>query len=199
MHDLRGSLEGEGLRVAIAVSRYNETVTRGLLRGALDVLEECHVASDDVTVVHVPGALELPLMCSLMAGSGEYDAVIALGAVIQGETDHYEHVCRETLHGCGLAALDTLVPVLCGVLTCATLAQARDRSTTPAKNKGCEVARAAIETANVVRGWENMLPDPEDPANYEDEDEEFDIDEAIDELEDELNGGDDGADEDEPR
>ena len=191
MHDLRGSLEGEGLRVAIAVSRYNETVTRGLLRGALDVLDGCHVASDDVTVVHVPGALELPLMCSLLAGSGEYDAVIALGAVIKGETDHYEHVCRETLHGCNLAGLDTLVPVLCGVLTCETLAQARDRSTTPAKNKGCEVARAAIETANVVRGWENMLPE------YEDEEQDFDLDEALEELEDELNQPDDDTDEDE--
>ncbi len=185
MQEIRGSLEGAGLRVAVVVSRYNETITKGLLQGALDTLTECHVHTDDVTVVHVPGALELPLMCSLMTGSGEYDAVIALGAVIKGETDHYEFVCAEVTRGCGLTSLDFGVPVAFGVLTCATLAQARDRATTPAKNKGCEAARTAIEMANVVRYWDALIPDDEledgeleddevgdDEVEYEDDDQE---------------------------
>ena len=190
MQEIRGSLEGDGLRVAVVVSRYNETVTKGLLQGALDVLGECHVHTDDVTVVHVPGALELPLMCSLMAGSGEYDAVIALGAVIRGETDHYDYVCTEVTRGCGLTSLDFGVPVAFGVLTCENLAQARDRSTAPAKNKGCEAARTALEMANVVRFWDALLPEPEvteDPlaADGEDYDDEAYDDESYEDGDDE--------------
>lgn len=150
MREYRGSLDGRPLRVAIAVSRYNETVTRGLLEGARAGLAECGVPSDAIDVAHVPGALELPVAARELALSGRYDALVVLGAVIRGETDHYDYVCAETTRGCGTIALETGVPVGFGVLTCETLAQARDRSTTPAKNKGAEAARSAIETANLL-------------------------------------------------
>jgi 6,7-dimethyl-8-ribityllumazine synthase len=152
MREYRGTLDGRRLRVAIAVSRYNESVTRGLLEGARAALAECGVPDAAVDVAHVPGALELPVAARELALSGRYDAVVALGAVIRGETDHYEHVCAEATRGCGQVALQTGVPVGFGVLTCETLAQARDRSTTPAKNKGAEAARSAIETANLLAG-----------------------------------------------
>ncbi len=151
MHEISGSLDGSGLRMAVAVSRYNETFTQGMLQGALDVFGEAGVRDDDITVLHLPGALELPLAAQTLAASGRHDAVVVLGAVIRGETDHYDYVCSETTRGCGQAALSTGVPVLFGVLTCSSLAQARDRSTTPAKNKGCEAARSAIETVRALQ------------------------------------------------
>jgi len=150
MREYRGKLDGQPLRVAIAVSRYNETVTRGLLEGARAALAECGVRPDAVDVAHVPGALELPLVARELALGGRYDAVVALGAVIRGETDHYAYVCAETARGCAQVALETGVPVGFGVLTCETLAQARDRSTASGKNKGAEAARSAVETANLL-------------------------------------------------
>jgi len=150
MREYRGTLDGQPLRVAIAVSRYNETITRGLLDGARAALAECGVQPDAIDVAHVPGALELPVVARALALSGRYDAVVALGAVIRGETDHYAYVCAETARGCSQVALETGVPVGFGVLTCETLAQARDRASTPAKNKGGEAARSAVETANLL-------------------------------------------------
>jgi len=140
---------GASMRVSIAVSRYNETVTAGLLRGALDALAECGVADDDVTIAHVPGALELPLAADALARDGA-DAVVVLGAVIRGETDHYRLVCDEATRGCGGVALARGVPVGFGVLTCATLAQARERSAPTPKNKGREAALGAVETARLL-------------------------------------------------
>lgn len=150
MREYRGSLDGKPLRVAIAVSRYNETITRGLLEGARAALVECGVPADAIDVAHVPGALELAVAARELALSGRYDAVVTLGAVIRGETDHYTYVCAETARGCAAVALQTGVPVGFGVLTCETLAQARDRASTPAKNKGAEAARSAVETANLL-------------------------------------------------
>jgi 6,7-dimethyl-8-ribityllumazine synthase len=150
MRELRGSLDGQRLAVGLAVSRYNESVTRGLLDGALAALGECEVPAGRITVVHVPGALELPLAARELALSGAVDAVVVLGAVIRGETDHYAHVCAEATRGCGQVALDTGVPVGFGVLTCETLAQARERSGAQSKNKGAEAARSAVETANLL-------------------------------------------------
>ena len=158
MREYRGTLEGQGLRVAIAVSRYNESVTRGLLEGALAALAECGVPPGAVGVAHVPGALELPIVARELALGGRWDAVVALGAVIRGETDHYAYVCAESARGCAAVALETGVPVAFGVLTCETLAQARDRSTTPAKNKGGEAARSAVETANLLRSLRRDAP-----------------------------------------
>ena len=150
MRDVGGSLDGQQLRVAIAVSRYNETITRGLLDGARAALAECGVPEGSLTVVHVPGALELPLAAQELAASGRHDAVVALGAVIRGETSHYDYVCSETARGCARVALDAGVPVAFGVLTCDSLAQARDRASATPKNKGAEAARTAVEMANLL-------------------------------------------------
>ena len=150
MRVLRETPDGHGLRPALAVSRYNETITRGLLDGALAALKEAGVAESEVTVVHVPGALELPLVAAALARSGRHDAVIALGAVIEGETDHYAHVCAETARGLMDVALATGVPVANGVLTCRQLSHARDRSGPTPKNKGGEAVRAALESARLL-------------------------------------------------
>jgi 6,7-dimethyl-8-ribityllumazine synthase len=150
MREIRGTLDGRQRRIAIAVSRYNESITRGLLDGALAALREAGVAEDAITVVSVPGALELPLVTLELARGGRHDAVVALGAVIRGETDHYAYVCAETSAGCTRAALDTGVPVGFGVLTCETLAQAQARAGAPGKNKGREAARAALEQADLL-------------------------------------------------
>ncbi|MHC4845794.1 MAG: 6,7-dimethyl-8-ribityllumazine synthase [Planctomycetota bacterium] len=150
MRDLRGSLDGQRLAVGLAVSRYNESVTSGLLDGALATLGECEVPGDNITIARVAGALELPIAARELALSGTVDAIVVLGAVIKGETDHYEHVCSETIRGCGQVALETGIPVAIGVLTCETLALARERSSTPSKNKGSEAARTAVETADLL-------------------------------------------------
>ncbi len=151
MRDLGGTLDGQQLHVAIVVSRYNETVTSGLLQGARVALSTCGVPEAAVTVVRVPGALELALAAQELAALGAHDAIVALGAVIRGETGHYEHVCTETARGCARVALDSGVPVAFGVLTCDTLSQARDRAATTPKNKGAEAARTAVEMANLLR------------------------------------------------
>jgi len=150
MRELRGTPDGRRSRIGIALSRYNESITRGLLDGALAALRAGGVAEDAITVVHVPGALELPLAAQQLAQGGRHDAVLALGAVIRGETDHYAYVCAETASGCTRVALDTGVPVAFGVLTCETLALAQARAGAPAKNKGTEAARAALEMIDVL-------------------------------------------------
>jgi 6,7-dimethyl-8-ribityllumazine synthase len=150
MRELRGTLDGSRLRVAVVVSRYNESVTRGLQTGALDELRALAVAEERITLCEVPGALEIPVLARALAQSGAQDAIVALGCVIRGETDHYDYVCSETVRGCGEVALATGVPVAFGVLTCETLAQARDRSGAGPRNKGREAARAAVETAGLL-------------------------------------------------
>jgi 6,7-dimethyl-8-ribityllumazine synthase len=146
-----GSLSGAGLRVAIVASRFNELVGRRLLDGALDALRRAGVAEDDVSVAWVPGAVELPLVARRLAASGEVDAVVTLGAVIRGETDHYDHVCRMAASGIASAAADTGVPVIFGVLTTDTLQQALERAGGKAGQKGAEAAAAAIEMATLLR------------------------------------------------
>ena len=150
MRELRGTPDGSRLRVALVVSRYNESVTRGLQAGALEELAALKVPAERITLCEVPGALEIPVVARALARGGGQDAVVALGCVIRGETDHYEQVCAETTRGCGEVALATGVPVGFGVLTCETLAQARDRSGAGPKNKGREAARAAVETAGLL-------------------------------------------------
>jgi 6,7-dimethyl-8-ribityllumazine synthase len=150
MHERRASLDGRRLRIALVVSRYNESVTRGLREGALAELAELGVPDGQITVCEVPGALEIPVVARGFLLGARADAVVALGCVIRGETDHYEHVCAECARGCGQVALETGRPVAFGVLTCESLAQARDRSGAGPKNKGREAARAAVETANLL-------------------------------------------------
>jgi 6,7-dimethyl-8-ribityllumazine synthase len=143
--------EGFGLRVAVLRSLFNETVVEGLRAGAEAALLEMGVAPDDITVVDVPGAFELPLAARVAAESGRFDVVVALGAVIRGETDHYEYICREAAAGLARVAQQTRIPVGFGVLTVHDEAQAQARSAPGAANKGAEAARAAVMMAGVVR------------------------------------------------
>jgi 6,7-dimethyl-8-ribityllumazine synthase len=145
--------DGRGLRVALLRSRFNAAVVEGLARGALEALQEMGTARRDVTVVDVPGAFELPLAARAAALSGRFDAVVALGAVIKGETDHYEHVARAAVMGLATASLESGLPVGLGVLTVAREAQALARSAPGPANKGAEAARAAIAMVHVLRAF----------------------------------------------
>lgn len=145
-----GLPDGRGLRVAVVRSAFNARVVDGLLEGAREALASMGVR--DVTVVDVPGAFELPLAAKAAAASRRYAAVVALGAVIRGDTDHYEHIAREAASGLQRAALDTGVPVAFGVLTVAHEAQALARSARAPENKGAEAARAAVAMVHALRG-----------------------------------------------
>jgi 6,7-dimethyl-8-ribityllumazine synthase len=147
-----GRLWGQGLRIAIVVSRFNELVTRPLLGGAQDGLARHGVEPEGVDVAWVPGSLEIPLTARKLAESGRYQAVICLGAVIRGETPHFDHVANQASSGIARVALDTGVPVIFGVITADTLEQALERAGGKMGNKGYDAAVAAIEMANLMRG-----------------------------------------------
>ncbi|HEX9547589.1 MAG TPA: 6,7-dimethyl-8-ribityllumazine synthase [Acidimicrobiales bacterium] len=161
MTSYEGKLRGDGIRVALACSRFNELITERLLAGARDGLTRHGVDSDSITEVWVPGAFELPLAAKQLAASGEVDAVIALGAVIRGATGHYEHVAGQCAAGLQRAQLDTGVPVVFGVLTTDTIDQAIERAGTKAGNKGFEAAMTAIEMVDLLR----QLPKRSDPTD----------------------------------
>jgi 6,7-dimethyl-8-ribityllumazine synthase len=147
----RNRPSARGLRVAIVRSLFNRAVTDGLLAGARAALAEMGAAHKRVVVYDLPGAFELPLAAQAAARSGRFDAVVALGAVIEGETDHYEHVAREAASGLAAVARETGVPVAFGVLTVREEQHARRRSAAGPDNKGAEAARAAVATALVLR------------------------------------------------
>jgi 6,7-dimethyl-8-ribityllumazine synthase len=155
-----GRLRGDGLRVALACSRFNRLVTDRLLDGAYDGLVRHGVDPSSITVAWAPGAFELPLVARRLAASGEVDAVVCLGAVIRGATDHYQHVAGQCAAGLQRAQLDTGVPVLFGVLTTDTVDQAIERAGTKAGNKGFDSALAAIEMADLLR----QLPKGDDAS-----------------------------------
>ncbi len=146
-----GRLRGEGLRVALACSRFNDLITDRLRAGARDSLIRHGVDEASITESWVPGAFELPLVAQRLAASGEFDAVIALGAVIRGATAHYEHVAGQCAAGLQRVQLDTGVPVAFGVLTTDTLEQALERAGVKAGNKGYEAAMTAIEMVDLLR------------------------------------------------
>jgi 6,7-dimethyl-8-ribityllumazine synthase len=146
-----GELSARGLRFGIAVSRFNSFITDRLLSAAVDALERSGAQSGDVDVVHVPGAFELPLSTKKMAQTGNYDALIAIGCVLRGETTHYDYVCAETSRGLQLAQMDSGVPIIFCVLTCDTLEQAIDRAGLKSGNKGFEAGLGAIEMAQLSR------------------------------------------------
>lgn len=150
MIEIRGALEARGRRFAVAIARFNELVTSKLLEGALDGLRAHGVEEEDVVVVWVPGAFELPLVARRLAETGAYDAVICLGAVIRGDTAHFDHVAGQAATGIRAAAEATGVPVIFGVLTTDTLEQAMDRAGGKHGNKGWDAATAAIETASIL-------------------------------------------------
>lgn len=140
-----------GLRFAVVVARFNEEITTGLLRGARAALAEAEVSDDDVTVVHVPGAFEIPIVARRLAATGQFDAVICLGCLIKGDTMHFEYIASAASHGIVAAAADTGVPMTFGVLTTLTDAQAAERAAEGPGNKGGEAARAAVEMATLFR------------------------------------------------
>jgi 6,7-dimethyl-8-ribityllumazine synthase len=146
-----GELSADGLRFAIVVSRFNSFITERLLGAAVDALDRAGAASKDVNVVRVPGAFELPLAAKELAASGKYDALVAVGCILRGETTHYDYVCSETSRGLQLAQMDTGVPIIFCVLTCDTLEQAIDRAGLKGGNKGFEAGLAAIEMAHLSR------------------------------------------------
>jgi 6,7-dimethyl-8-ribityllumazine synthase len=145
-----GLPDGRGLRVAVLHAAFNAPVVRGLVDGCVAALQEMGVSERGILRVEVPGAFELPVVARVVAESGRVDTVVALGAVIRGETDHYEHVARAAATGLATVALATGVPVAFGVLTVRQAAHARARSRPGPENKGAESARAAVATARVL-------------------------------------------------
>jgi 6,7-dimethyl-8-ribityllumazine synthase len=147
---IKGSLDGSMLRVGIVVSRWNREITEALLNGALRALAVCSVPNEQITTLEVPGALEIPLATERLAAMG-FDAVIAIGCVIKGETAHFDHVSRLALDGIAAISRDYEIPVTCGILTTYDVAQAEARSGIDDDNAGSQAALAAVETANLLR------------------------------------------------
>ena len=138
-------------RFAIVVSRFNEEITDGLLRGAREVFSEASVRDEDLTIVRVPGAFEIPIAAQRLAESGDYDAIVCLGCLIKGDTMHFEYIAEAASHGIVQAAAATGIPMAFGVLTTMTEEQAVERSGTGPGNKGREAAAAAMEMATLFR------------------------------------------------
>jgi len=147
---IEGRLSAEGLRFAIIVSRFNDFICGRLLEGALDALRRHGAVDDNLTVVKVPGAFEIPLMAKHLAQSGSYDAVICVGAVIRGATPHFDYVAAEVSKGVANVGLETGVPIAFGVLTTDSLEQAIERAGSKAGNKGFEAAMVAMEMADLI-------------------------------------------------
>ena len=146
-----GSLDAKGMRLGLVVSRFNSFITERLLEGALDALRRCGAGDEDLTIVRVPGAFEIPAAARSLAESGRADAVICLGCLIRGDTSHYDHIATEVTRGIGQSAQETGIPHAYGVLTCENLEQAIDRAGLKTGNKGFEAAMAAIEMASLKK------------------------------------------------
>lgn len=151
MRVFQGKLVGTGLRFAVIASRFNDLISSKLLEGVKDALIRHDVRHQDIDVCWVPGAWEIPLVAKEIALSGRYDAIIAIGAVIRGDTPHFDYVSAEVSKGIAHIGLDQRVPVAFGVLTCDTLEQALLRAGSKAGNKGAEAALAALEMADLLR------------------------------------------------
>jgi 6,7-dimethyl-8-ribityllumazine synthase len=146
-----GALRAEGFKYAIVVSRFNDFLTDKLLEGALDCLTRHGAADTAVSVVKVPGAFEIPYVASRLAKTGKYDAVICLGAIIRGDTPHFDYIAAEASKGIAKIALESGLPVIFGIVTADTLEQAVERSGTKAGNKGWDAAETAIELVNLYK------------------------------------------------
>ncbi|MCH1984057.1 6,7-dimethyl-8-ribityllumazine synthase [Ruminococcus sp. OA3] len=151
IHVIEGKVVGQEMKVGIVAARFNEFIVSKLLSGAVDGLVRHGVEEDAITAVWVPGAFEIPLMAEKMAQSGNYDAVICVGAVIRGSTSHYDYVCSEVSKGIASVSLKTGIPVLFGVVTTENIEQAIERAGTKAGNKGYDCALSAIEMVNLMR------------------------------------------------
>lgn len=152
MHILEGKIIADRkIKIGIVIARFNSFITRHLLDGAEDGLLRHGVDTDDIDVAYVPGAFEIPLAAKKMADSGKYDTVICLGAVIRGQTPHFDYVCAEASKGIAQTSLQSGIPVMFGVLTTDTIQQAVERAGSKAGNKGFECAEGAIEMINLMR------------------------------------------------
>lgn len=149
-----GNLTGENIKVGIVNGRFNEFISGKLLDGALDGLKRHGVKEEDIEVAWVPGSFEIPLTAQKMASSDKYDGIICLGAVIRGETPHFNYVSSEVAKGVAKVGLDTDVPVIFGVLTTDTIEQAISRAGTKSGNKGYEAAESLIEMVNLLSEFE---------------------------------------------
>ena len=150
MKTFEGKFVANNDKFCIVVSRFNEFICSKLLSGAVDELKRHDVNDENITIVWVPGAFEIPLIAKKLAKSGKYSAIITLGAVIKGSTSHYDYVCAEVSKGVASVALETGVPVIFGVLTTDNLEQAIERAGTKSGNKGADAAKSAIEMANLI-------------------------------------------------
>jgi 6,7-dimethyl-8-ribityllumazine synthase len=156
--EIRAALSAAGLRFALVVSRFNSFITDRLLAGAVDALEACGGDAENIVVVHVPGAFEIPLTAKKLAAMGNTDAVIAIGCILRGETAHFDYVASEVARGVQLAQMDTGIPVIFCVLTCDTLEQAIDRAGLKGGNKGYDAGLAAIEMAGLSKKLRAAAP-----------------------------------------
>ena len=155
-----GSLDGKECRFGIVVSKFNEFVTSRLLNSALETLKRQGVLEKNIESVRVPGAFEIPLVARQLARSKQYDAVICLGAVIRGETPHFDYISAEMSRGIAQASWDTGIPIVFGVLTTNTAEQALERSGELEKNRGADAARTAIEMATLMKELQNTTKNP---------------------------------------
>ena len=154
MKTFEGKLVSEGIKVGIVAARFNDFIVSKLVGGCEDTLLRHGVRPEDIDLAWVPGAFEIPLIASKMAKSGKYDAVIALGAVIRGNTSHYDYVCSEVSKGIASVALNSNIPVMFGVLTTDTIEQAINRAGLKSGNKGFECAMDALEMASLFKKLE---------------------------------------------
>jgi len=148
---IQGEFKAQGIRIGIVVSRFNDFITRQLLAGALDALTRHGAEDDNIQVVKVPGAFEIPYAASRMAHQKNYDTIICLGAVIRGETPHFEYISAEVTKGIAKIALDSDIPIIYGVITTESIEQAVERAGTKAGNKGWDAAMAAIEMVDLYK------------------------------------------------
>jgi len=146
-----GKTESKGLKIGIVVSRFNEMITEGLLAGALDTLKEAGVADEDITLVRVPGSFEISLAAQRLAQTGKLEAIVCLGAVIRGETPHFDYICLQVSNGVSEVALKYDLPVTFGIITADTVEQALARADVENRNKGSEAAISAVEMANLMK------------------------------------------------
>jgi 6,7-dimethyl-8-ribityllumazine synthase len=153
---MEGKLDGQGKRFALVVSRFNSFITERLVEGAVQALRQCGTSASDMTIVHVPGAFEIPSAAQQLAKTQQYDAIICIGCLLRGDTLHYEVIANEVTRGVGQSAQETGVPHAFAVLTCDTLQQAIDRAGLKAGNKGFEAGLAAVEMASL----RNEIPRP---------------------------------------
>jgi 6,7-dimethyl-8-ribityllumazine synthase len=156
--EVAGSRTASGCRFAIVVSRFNGEITEGLLAGARRALVEAQVRDEDVTIVRVPGAFEIPLAARVTAASGRFDAIVCIGCLIKGETMHFEYIAATACSGIAEAAADTGVPMALGVIATLTEEQARERAADGPGNKGREAALAAVEMATLLRALRKGTP-----------------------------------------